>query len=489
MRLQELIAEGDFVLETRGDTGVNIESLMADSRKKMSNALFFCIPGLRFDAHDYAKGAVKNGACALIVERFLDEIPVAQVRVKSVRAAMSYIARAFYGCPSDGMKLIGITGTKGKTTTSYMIKSIIEKAGYRCGLIGTTGSMIADKHLKSELTTPDPIDLQQTLRLMADDGVKVVVMEVSAHALSMDRLAGMRFEVGIYTNLSQDHLDYFGTMDNYFAAKKTFFTNGLAKNGAFNADDERAESMLSGLTIPKVTFAIAHNADLFARDIEVGEDGVNFKLMFRDLEQHEIRLRLTGMFNVYNALAAASAAYILGIPASTIKEGLENLRAVPGREETLETGTPFKVILDYAHSPEALHVILTTVRQFARGRIIAVFGCGGDRDHAKRAIMGEIGGTYADFCVLTSDNPRTEDPYDILASLEEGIKRTDGAYTIIENRREAILYAMKMAESGDIVLLAGKGHETYQEINGVKHPFDEKVVVAELLKAHPELVR
>ena len=487
MRLQDLIAGGDYVLETRGDIGVEIRRLMADSREKAQDALFFCIPGLRFDAHDYAEGAVKNGACALVVERFLDKIDVPQVMVKSARAAMSYIAQAFYGYPAEDMKLIGITGTKGKTTTSYMIKAIIEKAGYKCGLIGTTGSMISEKHLKSELTTPDPIDLHRTLRLMADEGVQVVVMEVSAHALSMDRLIGMKFEVGIYTNLSQDHLDYFGTMDNYFAAKKTFFTSGLAKNGAFNADDERAENMLSGLKIPMVTFAIAHNADLFARDIEVGENGVNFMLMFRDLEQHEIRLRLTGMFNVYNALAAASAAYILGIPAGVIKDGLESLRAVPGREETLETGTPFKVILDYAHSPEALHVILITVKQFARGRIIAVFGCGGDRDHAKRAIMGEIGGTYADFCVLTSDNPRTEDPYDILSSLEEGIKRTDGAYTIIENRRDAILYAMKMAAAGDIVLLAGKGHETYQEINGVKHPFDEKVVVAELLREHPEL--
>jgi len=311
----------------------------------------------------------------------------------------------------------------------------------------------------------------------------VCCMEVSAHAIDMNRLDGMSFEVGCYTNLSQDHLDYFYTMERYFETKKKFFTSGMAKNAAINADDESSAKLLDGLTQPFITYGICVNADVFARDIEITEEGVRFTVRMNGMNSEiMIHMHMTGMFNVYNALAAASCALIMGIAPEKIREGLEAVTRVPGRIEVLQTGTPYKVILDYSHSPDALENILKTVRQFTRNRLIAVFGCGGDRDRGKRPMMGEIGGRLADHCILTSDNPRTENPMVILAAIENGIKPTGKSYEVIENRREAIRKALRMAEDGDIIVLAGKGHETYQEIMGVKRPFDEKVIVSELLR-------
>ena len=480
MKLRDLIVDLPYLLETRGDLDTEIEEITSGSRDKVTNGLFFCIVGANFDAHDYAWEAVENGCIALIVEHFV-ELAVPQVRVSNGRAAMSRIAIAFYGNPSAHMRMIGITGTKGKTTTTYLLKSIMEKAGFKCGLIGSTGSMIGSRHLDGKLTTPDPIDLQKMLRRMADEGVQAVCMEVSAHAIDMYRLDGMQFEVGCYTNLSQDHLDYFYTMDRYFETKKRFFTGGMVCNAAINADDETAARMEDGLKIPFVTYGIAVNADVFARDIEITEEGVHFSVQMQGMKEQRIAMRMTGMFNVYNALAATSCALILGIDPERIREGLEAVASVPGRIEMLQTGTPYKVILDYSHAPDALKNILKTVRQFTRNRVIALFGCGGDRDKGKRPMMGEIGGRLADYCILTSDNPRTENPMVILAAIEKGIKPTGGKYEVIENRRDAIRRALEMAEPGDVIVLAGKGHETYQEIMGVKRPFDEKVIVSEIL--------
>ena len=480
MKLRELIAETPYVLETRGDMETEIREITSVSKDKTESGLFFCIVGARFDAHDYAFEAVENGCAALIVERFV-ELDVPQVRVSNGRAAMSRIAMAFYGYPSRSMRMIGITGTKGKTTTTYLLKSILEKAGLKCGLIGSTGNMIAERHLEGKLTTPDPIDLQKILRRMADEGVQAVCMEVSAHAIDMYRLDGMEFEVGCYTNLSQDHLDYFYTMERYFETKKYFFTSGMVHNAAINVDDETSPKLIQDLKIPFVTYAIAIDADVFARDIEITEEGVHFSVQMQGMKELRIRMRMTGMFNVYNALAASSCALVMGIEPEQIREGLEAVASVPGRIEMLQTGTPYKVILDYSHAPEALRNILKTVRQFTRNRVIAVFGCGGDRDKGKRPMMGEIGGKLADYCILTSDNPRTENPLVILAAIEKGIKPTGGKYEVIENRREAIRKALEMGEDGDVIVLAGKGHETYQEIMGVKRPFDEKVIVSEIL--------
>ena len=472
---------GDKLLEIRGDCEIGSMSMDNRKFKNLDRGLFFCVPGARFDGHSFAAQAVENGAAGLVVTHFLD-LNVPQVRVKNVRAAMSLMAAEFFGHPEREMKLLGVTGTKGKTTTSYLVKAILEEAGYKVGLIGTTGNMIGKEYIKSEFTTPEPIDFFATLRHMRDEGVNAVSMEVSAHAIEMGRLAGVHFEAGCYTNLSQDHLDLFGTMERYFECKKSFFRPQWVSNAAINVDDETSKDILKDITVPHSTFGICNNADIFARDIEITENGVSFIMKLFDVNEFPVKLQLTGMFNVYNALAAAAMGLIMGISPETITAALAKVKSVPGRAEVLDTHTPYKVILDYSHSPDALENILTTVRQFARGRVISLFGCGGDRDHLKRPIMGEISGRLADFSILTSDNPRTENPMDILASIEEGIKPTGGKYTVIENRREAIRYALQMGRDGDIIVLAGKGHETYQEIMGVKRPFDEKVVVAELLE-------
>ena len=442
MKLIDLIRELPYIEETRGDMDIDIREITSSSRDRTEAGLFFCIVGARFDAHDYAYEAVDNGCVALIVEHFV-QLPVPQVRVSNGRAAMARISEAFYGFPSRQMRMIGITGTKGKTTTTYLLQSICEKAGLKCGIIGSTGTVVEDQHVDSKLTTPDPIELQKMLRMMADEGVKVVCMEVSAHAIDMARLDGMSFEVGCYTNLSQDHLDYFYTMDRYFETKKQFFTSGMVKNAALNADDETSERMKDGLAVPFITYGICVDADVFARDIEITEEGARFMVQMHGMDQAYIRMRMTGMFNVYNALAAASCAMIMGIEPEKIRAGLEAVTRVPGRIEALQTGTPYKVILDYSHSPDALENIRKTVRQFTRNRVIAVFGCGGDRDKGKRPMMGEIGGRLADHCILTSDNPRTENPMVILAAIEKGIKPTGKSYEVIENRREAIRRALK----------------------------------------------
>ncbi len=481
MRLRDLLIEVPDVGETRGDVGIEIGALVTDSRERAKDGLFFCISGMRFDAHHFAPQAEENGCVALIVERFVDS-PLVQVKVKNVRSAMAYIASAFYGHPEKKLRMVGVSGTKGKTTTSYLLKAIFEKAGLKTGLIGTTGNMVGDKQLPSNMTTPDPVDLHRCLRQMADEGVEAVSMEVSAHAIDMHRLDGVSFEAAGFTNFSQDHLDYFGTMENYFETKKSFFMNGAVQNAALNADDENSVRIIRDLQIPHLTYGISAEADVFARDIEISENGVSFRICLRGLEEMPISMHLTGMFNVYNALAAASLAMILGIEKGAIKDGLESIRNVPGRVEVLDTDTPYKVILDYAHSPDALKNVLTTVRAFTKKRLIALFGCGGDRDHGKRPIMGEIVGRLADFSILTSDNPRTEDPDAILRSIEDGMKKTKGEYVVIENRREAIRYALEMGREGDVIILAGKGNETYQDIMGVKRPFNEKVVVRELLK-------
>jgi UDP-N-acetylmuramoyl-L-alanyl-D-glutamate--2,6-diaminopimelate ligase len=464
----------------------DVTSLCTDSRKVEKGALFFCIRGLRIDAHDYAQQAVDAGAVALVVERRLD-IDCAQILVPDVREALSYIAAEFYGNPARQLKLVGVTGTKGKTTTSFLIKSILESAGHKVGLIGTVCSMIADREIPANLTTPDPIDFQRLIRRMADEGMEYVVMEVSAHALALKRIEGMVFDVAGFTNLSQDHLDFFKDMEAYLETKLRLFTPDMCRRAVINVDDERVGPALKNLEIPAIAVGIRSPAEVYANDIEIGERGLSYRLTFHKRATVDVELRMAGIFNVYNSLMAAAMCDQLGIEPSHIKKGLESVKGVPGRIELLETETLYRVILDYAHSPDSLENILKTVRQTTKaGRVIALFGCGGDRDHEKRPIMGEIGGRLADFCVLTSDNPRSEDPDAILEEIEKGIRRVENArYVVIENRRLAIAYALQMARPGDVVVLAGKGHETYQEIKGVKHPFDEKVVVRELLEKTP----
>ena len=482
MKLNSLIERVPGIVRIAGNADVEVDALCIDSRQVKPGSVFFCTPGLRVDGHDFAPQAVKAGAAALIVERELD-VDCPQVVVESVRKATSVIAANFYGRPADKLTLIGITGTKGKTTASYLIKSVVEAAGFKTGYIGTVGSMIGDETVPTKLTTPDHLELQSLLRRMVDAGVTHVVMEVSAHALEMDRLYGMKFAVGAFSNFSQDHLDLFGTMDAYFAAKMRFFSEGMCDKIVINEDDETVSAAFDRLGRENVKIGIRAATDIYANDIEIGERGCSFILSRHKRFRVAIALRLAGIFNVYNALLAAGVASALDIDAEAIRKGLEAVRNVPGRIELLETDTPYRVILDYAHSPDSLENILRAVRATTKGRMIALFGCGGDRDRGKREVMGEIAGKLSDMCIITSDNPRNEDPFAILGQIEEGIRPTGCEYVVIENRREAIGHALDIAGAGDVIVLAGKGHETYQEIKGVKYPFDEKIVVAELLAA------
>lgn len=483
MTVRDLASSTQGLIGIAGDSQLEIRQLCADTRRTdhMTDSLFFCISGANFDGHSFAAKAVSLGAKALVVERIQLDVDVPQIQVENVRVAMAHIAAAFYGYPAKKMRMLAVTGTKGKTTTTYLVKAIMERMGLRCGLIGTISNMIGDRVLSSILTTPESIDLHEVLHEMVKEGVQIVVMEASAHALDMHRLDGIMFDGSAYTNLSQDHLDYFHTMSAYAAAKKRLFTPDYSLNCAFNADEETTAYMLEGIKLPYVTFGIRENCDIYARDIEISENGVSFIMRLKGMLETSVHLRLTGMFNVYNAMTAAALGMIVGANMEQIKEGLESVASVPGRAEVLDTGTPYKVILDYSHVPAALENILRFVREFARRRVIAVFGCGGDRDREKRPLMGEIGGRLSDFCILTSDNARNEDPFAILEMVEEGIKPTGCAYCVIEDRREAIRYALQDAQEGDVIVLAGKGHETYQEVRGVKQPFDEKVIVAELL--------
>lgn len=482
MNLEQLTAGMPELVKITGNAQTEIKALTADSRAKCESGLFFCIRGGRVDAHDFAPQAVAGGCVALVVEREL-AIDCPQVVVTDVRAAMTRIASAFNGHPERRMKLVGVTGTKGKTTTTYLFKSIVESAGMRCGIIGTTGCIAGQTKLPSHLTTPDPIEMFEILRIMADAGVEVVCMEVSAHALYLRKLVGVVFEAAAYTNLSQDHLDFFGTMDNYLAAKKLLFSAGMARNAAVNVDEETAKAVCDSLDCPLLTYGISGKADLFARDIEITETGVSFTLNLRNLHAERVHLLLTGMFNVYNALAAAACALILGVELDAIKRGLEAVVSVPGRVEMLPTKTPYRMILDYSHSPDALENILKTVREFCHGRIILVFGCGGDRDKTKRPRMGKAAADWSDFAVITTDNPRTEEPAAIIRDILPGFDGSDTPYEVVEDRVEAIHWAMDHARKDDVIVLCGKGHETYQEVNHQKFHMDEREIVAEHLNS------
>ena len=455
-----------------------IANIEYDSRKVHEGDLFCCVTGTFSDGHEYAPMAKELGAAALVVERKLD-IDLPQLIVPNTRIAMAEMAAAYYGYPSREMKMIGVTGTNGKTSTTYMIKSIAEEAGLKVGLIGTIRNMIGDIIIDTERTTPESVDLQRILRQMKDEKVDVVIMEVSSHSLDQKRVHGIEYDVGEFTNLTQDHLDYHKTFENYFNAKKLLFKQ--SRMAVINKDDPYANRMMEGLDIPVMTFGIREKADVTASEIDITTRGVQFDFNYKNITSR-FNVPIPGLFSVFNAIGAATVALSLGWNLDSIKYGLEHMMSVSGRLEPLPTGkNEFTVLLDYAHTPDALENVLKTVKGFATGRIVTLFGCGGDRDHAKRPIMGEIAGRFSDFAIVTSDNPRTENPMDIINSIVEGVKKSGCEYVVIENRREAIEYALKNARKNDVIILAGKGHENYQEINGGKHHFDEKEIVAEIL--------
>ena len=457
---------------------VEVKELKYNSRKVEKGDVFCCVVGTLADGHKYAPQAVEAGAAALVVERKLD-IDIPQILVENTRIAMAEMAAAYYGNPADEMVMVGITGTNGKTSTSYMLKAIAERMGKKVGLIGTIRNMIGDIIIDTERTTPESVDLQRILRQMKDEKVDVVIMEVSSHSLDQKRVHGITYDVGCFTNLTQDHLDYHKTFENYFAAKKLLFAQ--CKKAVINLDDSYAADMVAGMNLPVLTVGVREKADVTASEIDITTRGVQFDFNYRNVTSR-FNVPIPGLFSVFNAMSAAGIALALGWTLDSIKYGLEHMVGVSGRLEPLPTGkNEFTVLLDYAHTPDALENLLKTVRGFATDRVVTLFGCGGDRDQAKRPIMGEIAGRFSDFAIVTSDNPRSEDPMQIIASVEDGVKKSGCEYIVIENRRDAIEYALKNARKNDVIILAGKGHENYQEINGGKHHFDEKEIVAEIL--------
>lgn len=483
MKLQEILKGVDTV-SSKGDLDIEINGITYDSRKIKKGDLFICISGYTHDGHIYINEALQKGAAAFIVEKDADiDGTAAVVRVQSSRSAMPVLASNFYRNPAEKLRLIGITGTNGKTTATYLIRSILEANKQKTGLLGTISTQIGDKIYISSRTTPEALDIQRLFSEMADSDVDYVVMEVSSHSLELGRVLGLDFRIGIFTNLSQDHLDFHKTIENYRNAKKKLFfmTNGT---NIINIDDEHGRIIydeIKNRSIPVITYGIDNKADIMAKNIDITSNGVGFTFLTPEYEE-DLRIRIPGKFSVYNALAAASAAYSEGISIDVIKEGLNKVDRVPGRSEIVKTDTPYTVIIDYAHTPDGLQNILTSMNQYAKGRIITLFGCGGDRDREKRPMMGCIAGTMSDYCIITSDNPRSEEPMSIIRQAEAGIKSTGCDYICIENRRDAIRHALSVAKPDDIILLAGKGHETYQVLKDRTIPFDERDIVKEFLR-------
>lgn len=478
MKLREML-KGIKVLRTEGSLDIHISDIHYDSRQVTPGSLFFCIEGYRADGHDFAAAAVEKGATAILLRKDV-VLPagITKIFVEAPRRVMGPVSATFYGNPTENLILFGVTGTNGKTTTTYMIKSILEEAGKKTGLIGTITNMIGSRMIPTERTTPESADLQKLLAAMQKEDVDAAVMEVSSHSLELERVNGCIYEVGIFTNLTQDHLDFHGTLEKYRAAKAKLFEH--SRLAVINVDDESGRIILDGLKCQAFTYGIYKPADIFARDIEITEKGVVFNLHILGAKI-SVNLGIPGIFSVYNALAAAASCYAAGISLGDIQAGLDNIGGVPGRFELLNTGTPYSVILDYAHTPDGLENILKTARDLTNGRLVTLFGCGGDRDAAKRPFMGEVAGKYSDFCIVTSDNPRSEEPGDIINDILPGMKKTGCPYEVIENRRAAIEFALTNARENDVIILAGKGHETYQLIKGRTIHFDEKEIVAEIL--------
>ncbi len=474
MKLKDLLA--GIECNIFGEEQIEIEGIAYDSRKVQKGYLFFCIKGYQSDGHQYAKSACEAGAVCLVVTQRQD-LPVTQVVVKDDRAAMALISAAFYGHPAEKLRMVGVTGTSGKTSTTYLLKSIFEHEGSKVGLMGTIVNVIGDQVIPAERTTPEAPDLQKLLADMLRAGIDTVVMEVSSHSLYLKRVYGIRFQGAIFTNLTQDHLDFHGDFEHYRDAKAILFAN--AEYSAVNADDPYGEAMIAAAAGQVQTYGIQKKANVAAKGIELGSAGSRF-IMAKEGTQLPILLQTPGMFSVYNALAAITVSFMLGVDMISIKQGIEAVAAVPGRFERLDTrGGDYSIILDYAHKPDSLESTLKTARGFSKGRLVCIFGCGGNRDAGKRPMMGGIAERLADFVIVTSDNPRFEQPGAIIEQILAGMKKEN--HIVVEDRRSAIHYALEHAQKGDVIILAGKGHEDYQEICGQHFPFDEKVIVAQIL--------
>lgn len=483
VKLSELLKGVEHeVLHYECDTEVT--SVTYDSRKVITGGVFVCIPGFKADGHEFIEEAILNGGKTLIVEKavgFYKDVTI--IKVEDARETMSKMASTFYGNPSHKMDLIGVTGTNGKTTITYLLKEILEEAYQSVGLIGTISNWIGNKEIPAERTTPESPDFQCLLKNMVEDDLDTCVMEVSSHSLSLHRVSESTFQVGIFTNLTEDHLDFHPTIEHYYESKKKLFTM-TQKANVINADDPygvRLIQELKKLEVPVITYGMNLMCTLRATDISMDFKGVRFTAVGMGMN-HRIRFPIPGKFSVYNALATIAAARSMGIEQEILVRALEKTNGIPGRFQRINEITAFGVIVDYAHTTDALENVLEAIRQFAEKKVISVFGCGGDRDSGKRSKMGAVSGKLSDYTILTSDNPRSENPYHILRMIEEGIKVTQGDYEIIENRREAIRKAISLAEKGDVVLIAGKGHETTQTIENNTEYFNDYEVAIEVAR-------
>ena len=497
MRLEDLLRDSGVAAEVRGDAGVEIADLAYDSRHAGLGTLFFCVTGLSSDGHEFAGEAVEAGATALVVERPL-ELGVPEVQVADARAAMAPLAAAFWGDPSEDLTVIGVTGTNGKTTTAFLVRHLLEDAGRRCGLLGTVQRVVGGEVEEVERTTPEAIDLQATFWRMAEAGDEACVLEVSSHALVLHRADAIQFDVKVFTNLTQDHLDFHEGMEDYFAAKRLLFT---AEGGAptleleggvsvVNVDDpygqRLAEELAEGPSGDCVSFSAAGgDADLSARGVAFDAAGSTFTCL-SPAGTLEVRTRLPGDFNVANALAALAVAHALGLDLRRAAAALSVAGQVPGRFESIDEGQPFAVLVDYAHTPDSLQNVLQAAARITHGRLISVFGCGGDRDREKRPLMGRAGAELSDLAIVTSDNPRSERPEAIIEEIVSGIDPallSEGKVVVEPDRRAAIARALAAAERGDTVVIAGKGHEQGQEFeHGRKIPFDDRDVARDELR-------
>jgi UDP-N-acetylmuramoyl-L-alanyl-D-glutamate--2,6-diaminopimelate ligase len=477
MKIKELVSKLSGILSINGSTNADITSIVYDSRKAGKGSLFVAIKGMSADGHEFIPQALEKGAVAVIGERDLKLENAVYIRVASSRRALAQSSAWFYGYPAQKLKLIGVTGTNGKTTTTYLVKAMLDEAGIKTGVIGTIGNWIGNKLLPAERTTPESLELNQLFSQMLEEGVEYVAMEVSSHSLKLSRVDGIEFEVGIFTNLTQDHLDFHRTFEDYFNSKKKLFD--FSRKAVINADDESGQKLIKLLDIPVTSYAIENKADLKAENVKITAGGVSYDLMVGS-SRVPVSYCVPGRFSVYNSLAAIAAGLALGLSPDTMTKALEKVEGVPGRFEVVKSGQDFTVIVDYAHTPDGLENVLKTIKNFCTGRIITVFGCGGDRDKKKRPIMGKIASELSDYCIITSDNPRSEDPEAIIGEIEKGI--TAGNYEIIPDRKDAIKRAIEIAEKNDVVLIAGKGHENYQILKDKVIHFDDKEVAAEFLR-------
>jgi UDP-N-acetylmuramoyl-L-alanyl-D-glutamate--2,6-diaminopimelate ligase len=476
-------AAGDLVVELP-TAAKSVTGLAYDAGTVRPGDLFFCIVGLRADGHEFAEQALSAGAVALCVERSLG-LDVPEIVVTDTRRALARLAAEFYGHPGDDLVLLGVTGTNGKTTTAYLLESILGVAGYATGLIGTIETRVAGESRPGVRTTPESLDLQRLLAAMRERDVGAVAMEVTSHALALHRVETLRFACAGFTNMSQDHLDFHADMEDYFAAKRSLFVPERAEAGAVNVDDPYGRRLRNATGVATVGFGLADDADVRAQRVTTSSSGSEF-VVSSPVGELKIATTLVGGFNVSNCLAACACALQAGIEPNAIEDGIARLHAVPGRFEAVDRGQPFTVVVDYAHTPDSLDNVLREARRMARlqhGRVLCLFGCGGDRDRAKRPLMGAVAARLADVVVVTSDNPRSEDPEAIIGAILEGVlaERPQGPDATLVDRREAIGRLLVGAWPGDVAVIAGKGHEAGQQIAGATVPFDDRVVATEVL--------